>query len=111
MKRWLTGAVLAVIVAGLSQTSFGQWPPFPQPGVPKGPDGKPNLTAPAPRVADGKPDLSGVWIRFDDPDPNGPQPGRPPIVKGGNAGRDSKTGCRSSHGRPRSRRSVPWSRA
>ena len=30
-------------------------------GIPKGPDGKPNLSAPAPRSADGHPHLSGVW--------------------------------------------------
>jgi hypothetical protein len=29
--------------------------------MPRTPDGKPNLSAPAPRMADGKPDLSGLW--------------------------------------------------
>ena len=38
-----------------------QWPDYPSQGVPKGPDGKPNLDAPAPRTADGHVDLSGVW--------------------------------------------------
>jgi hypothetical protein len=92
MKRWFTAAVLAAIIVALSPSLSAQWPLHPQPGVPKGPDGKPNLTAPAPRTADGKPDLSGIWIRFDDPEPNGPPPGRPPLVKGGNAGAGFKDG-------------------
>ena len=33
-------------------------------GIPRLPDGKPNLAAPAPRTADGKPDLSGLWNRI-----------------------------------------------
>ena len=39
-----------------------QWLQFPTPGVPRLPDGKPNLNAPAPRTPDGRPDLSGVWL-------------------------------------------------
>ena len=39
----------------------GQWLNYPSPGIPRLPDGNPNLTAPARKSADGKPDLSGVW--------------------------------------------------
>src|SRR5262245_65256370 len=38
-------AVLIVLTPGLQ----AQWPSYPTPAVPKGPDGKPNLTAPAPK--------------------------------------------------------------
>jgi hypothetical protein len=38
-----------------------QWLNYPTPGIPRTPDGKPNLAAPAPKAADGKPDLSGLW--------------------------------------------------
>jgi hypothetical protein len=38
-----------------------QWLKLPTPGLPRLPDGKPNLSAPAPRTADGKPDFSGLW--------------------------------------------------
>ena len=61
MNRWFTVTAVAAIVAALSPSASAQWPLRPQPGIPKGPDGKPNLTAPAPRTPDGKPDLTGVW--------------------------------------------------
>ena len=41
---------------------FGQWIDYPTAGVPRTPDGKPDLAAACPRTADGKPDLSGLWI-------------------------------------------------
>jgi hypothetical protein len=37
-----------------------QWVNQPIPGAPRTPDGKVNMTGPAPRV-NGKPDLSGIW--------------------------------------------------
>ncbi len=52
---------LLVLFALLSTCAHAQWLNFPTPEVPRTPDGKPNLAAPAPRALDGKPDLSGVW--------------------------------------------------
>ena len=57
--RLLYAAVL--LVAALPGAASAQWIDYPTPGVPRTPDGKPNLSAPAPRMADGKPDLSGMW--------------------------------------------------
>src|SRR5207237_5686386 len=53
-------AVLALVVA-LAAPAAAQWVNYPTPGIPRLPDGKPNLAAPAPRTTDGKPDLSGIW--------------------------------------------------
>ena len=53
------GVILAVL---LCSAAGAQWLDYPAPGIPRLPDGKPNLAAPVPRAADGKPDLSGVWV-------------------------------------------------
>ena len=55
--RWLL-----VCLVAFSVSAHAQWLNFPTPGVPRTPDGKPNLSAPTPRTAEGTPDLSGVWM-------------------------------------------------
>jgi len=45
----------------LSHAAFAQYLGYPTAGVPKTPDGKPDLKAPAPKTPDGKPDFSGMW--------------------------------------------------
>ena len=52
-----------ILIALVAAPSFvrAQWLNHPTPGIPRTPDGKPNLSAPTPRAADGKPDLTGLW--------------------------------------------------
>jgi hypothetical protein len=61
MNAWLSAAGSVALVAALSPSLSAQWPRRPEAGVPRTPDGKVNLTAPAPKTRDGNPDLSGVW--------------------------------------------------
>ena len=62
MRSRLTGtAVLVVLMSFLPAIADAQWLDYKTPGIPRLPDGKPNLSAPAPRTADGKPDLNGIW--------------------------------------------------
>lgn len=58
-RAGLTAAWVALVPAAVP--ALGQWPDVRTANIPRTPDGKPNLAAPAPLTADGKPDLSGVW--------------------------------------------------
>jgi hypothetical protein len=59
MKAGLV-AVLAIV---LGSQLAAQWLKQPTSGIPRTPDGRPNLAAPPPRTPDGKPDLSGLWTK------------------------------------------------
>jgi hypothetical protein len=52
--------LIAIMLAGTLTHAHGQWLDYPDSSIPRTKDGKPNLTAPVPRVK-GKPDLSGLW--------------------------------------------------
>ena len=62
--------LVAILSTVLSAHLHAQWLAYPTAGVPRLPDGSPNLQAPAPRTPDGKPDFSGIW----EPEKNRPCP-------------------------------------
>jgi hypothetical protein len=66
----ISGMVRLVLIGLLLPSYSGaQWLDHPTSGIPRTPDGKPDLSAPTPRAGDGKPDLSGIWLP--DPSPAG----------------------------------------
>ena len=61
MKTAVRQITLIASALLLSHAAFAQYLGYPTAGVPKTPDGKPDLKAPAPKTPDGKPDFSGMW--------------------------------------------------
>jgi len=60
-KRRQASMAAAAMLFVMAGPASAQWLKLPLPGTPRLPDGKPNLTAPAPKTPDGQPDLSGIW--------------------------------------------------
>jgi hypothetical protein len=56
----LQSTALGILLAGTLTYAHAQWLNYPDARTPRTKDGKPNLTAPAPRL-NGKPDISGLW--------------------------------------------------
>jgi hypothetical protein len=56
--------LVAAVTMALGASVAAQWLNHPTPNMPRTPDGKPTLGAPAPRTADGRPDLSGLWTKL-----------------------------------------------
>jgi hypothetical protein len=75
-------AVILLAVTPLAINLNAQWLNYPTAGVPRLPNGQPNLAAPAPRTADGKPDLSGLW----EPAARAPVGGGSTFLAGGSPG-------------------------
>jgi hypothetical protein len=55
-------SLLAIALILAAVPASAQWKNLPKNAVPLGPDGKPNMSAPAPRTASGRPDLSGIFM-------------------------------------------------
>src|SRR5579863_10621467 len=60
----MTMRIVFALLCAVSIPALAQWS-VKTPGVPRLPNGEPNMNAPAPKMADGKPNLEGIW------EPNG----------------------------------------
>lgn len=67
-KTLITGAIVFISAVAIANA---QWVNYPTAGIPRTSDGKPDLTAPAPKNADGKIDVSGIWLHL--PGENAPK--------------------------------------
>src|ERR1043166_5607350 len=56
----ITSMVIGIMLAGAFTSARAQWLNYPDARIPRTKDGKPNFSAPAPRL-NGKPDVSGLW--------------------------------------------------
>src|SRR5882672_5319344 len=68
MKSTIMIVVVLAAVSGAAPIG-AQWLNYPSSDIPRTKDGKPNLSARAPKGLDRKPDLSGIWRA--EPDPRG----------------------------------------
>jgi hypothetical protein len=62
-REWFhaSRSLLLMALSSIATPADSQWLRFRSPGIPRLPDGSPNLSAPAPRTPNDKPDLSGIW--------------------------------------------------
>src|SRR5204862_6370716 len=61
MKAGRAGLAAVISFLLMGGAAHAQWVNYPSPAIPRLSDGRPNLSAPAPRMVNGKPDLSGIW--------------------------------------------------
>jgi hypothetical protein len=59
----MKAALIVLFAIASSGALAAQWLQQPTSGIPRAPDGRPNLAAPPQRTPDDRPDLSGLWMK------------------------------------------------